>query len=318
MKSGALDFKSKERLQTLDLLRKVASQNCGKDLEDLSEPVALLTFGRSGAAGASSSRSSQGSRMTDFERAARRSDGSPGLDWATWESRWAEQLKGLAEAASTAKRAAAAHRMQAQFDANAEATQPRVRSTRRGGAVPTRGMPSSASSSSSTSEMDEEAEIDRRWRSSQQYREQRQQQQRAKQDGQQKQPVPPQPPPPPPPRPAARPSPPVGAGRHFDSWSAFDSAFVEWEKRAASDAVIHLKDVPFPPPRDPAGLVEKGLLRGDGNDAERKKMLRKALLRWHPDKWVHLGHKLADEEKGALGERLSTITQALVEQKDSA
>ena len=75
---------------------------------------------------------------------------------------------------------------------------------------------------------------------------------------------------------------------------------------------------PFPPPRDPAGLVEKGLLLGGGDGAERKKMLRKALLRWHPDKWVHLGHKLADEEKGALGERLSTITQALVEQRDSA
>ena len=46
---------------------------------------------------------------------------------------------------------------------------------------------------------------------------------------------------------------------------------------------MRLEDVPFPPPGDPAGLVQAGLLRG-GDPAQRKKKLHKALLRWHPDK----------------------------------
>ena len=107
-------------------------------------------------------------------------------------------------------------------------------------------------------------------------------------------------------------------GRSFETWGAFDAAFHEWEERASREEQIRLRDVPFPPARDPAGLGE---LRHAGGGAEavaqRKKLLRKALLRWHPDKWMALCVKMADEEKAALGERLSAITQALVELKDA-
>ena len=65
------------------------------------------------------------------------------------------------------------------------------------------------------------------------------------------------------------------------------------------------------PRRDPAGL-------SGGDTSQHKALLRKALLRWHPDKWMALAEKIPKEEHGELGRRLSTITQALVEQKNSS
>ena len=75
-----------------------------------------------------------------------------------------------------------------------------------------------------------------------------------------------------------------------------------------------MDEVPFPPLKDPAGLVEAGLLRG-GDATRRKALLRTALLRWHPDKWMIVTGKIDVREHGELARRLSTITQALVEQK---
>ena len=98
-------------------------------------------------------------------------------------------------------------------------------------------------------------------------------------------------------------------GRFFDSFAAFDAAYVEWEAHASSMQTLRLAEVPFPPRRDPAGL-------SGGDTSQHKALLRKALLRWHPDKWMALAEKIPKEEHGELGRRLSTITQALVEQKN--
>jgi hypothetical protein len=117
------------------------------------------------------------------------------------------------------------------------------------------------------------------------------------------------------PRTAPKGPPPIG--RFFESFKAFDAAYVEWEAGAAAAEVVKLAEVPFPPRLDPAGLVESGLLRG-GDESKRKKLLRSALLRWHPDKWMALTGKICAEERAELARRLSTITQELVEQKDLA
>ena len=103
--------------------------------------------------------------------------------------------------------------------------------------------------------------------------------------------------------------------------SAFDAAFSKWEASAlASGETIELSEMPFPPKLDPAGLVEGGLLRsgqlGSIEEKQRKVLLRTALLRWHPDKWMAVTSRVRKEERADLGRRLSTITQALVEQKD--
>ena len=83
-------------------------------------------------------------------------------------------------------------------------------------------------------------------------------------------------------------------------------------------AAVRLADIPFPPRNDIAGIAEAGL-RGVSSDAAaaaRKKLLRKALLRFHPDKWAAVLGKVRAEDRAALGDELSTITQALLKEKD--
>jgi hypothetical protein len=351
VRGGALDYRSGERLSQLSLLRQVAT-GCPLAIDAYPpscSSMALVAFGGGAtcAAGAGMARRTT-PRMTEIEKAARRrssgGDGS-GLDWDTWESRWAEQLRGLASFAEHARREAEAKRAgigrwsarnEAEYnDVHRQAQrQARPPGSRAGGVSPGR--------YEFEAREDEEADLDmnRQWQQHQQKQKEReaerqqqqqqkqqrpqqqQQQQQQKQHHQQHQrttpPRRPEPPPqqgPQPPPPMARPMTPPPIGRTFDSWDAFDTAFAAWEARAANEAAVRLKDVPFPPSSDPAGLCEKGLLRG-GDAGERKKLLRKALLRWHPDKWMVVIGKLPDAEKSALGERLSTITQEIVRQKD--
>lgn len=111
----------------------------------------------------------------------------------------------------------------------------------------------------------------------------------------------------------------------YSSWSAFDAAFEAFETNVANvpDNLpsVRLSDVPMPPADDPAGLREAGLLRGatsaDGA-AKRKKLLRKGLLRWHPDKWAAVLAKVRPVDQAALAEQLGAVTQALLRQKDAA
>ena len=112
------------------------------------------------------------------------------------------------------------------------------------------------------------------------------------------------------------------AGKRYDSYAAFDTAFKEFEQKLSSVETIRLADVPFPPVGDPAGLKAAGLPvrggseRNDEERAKRRKMLHKGLLRWHPDKWAAVIGKVKKEEHGVLGECLSALTQEIVEMKD--
>jgi len=69
--------------------------------------------------------------------------------------------------------------------------------------------------------------------------------------------------------------------------------------------------VPFPPGSDPAGFSTVAAAAM----AERKKLLRKALLRWHPDKWASVLPHIKEADRSAMADQLSTVTQAIVRQK---
>ena len=341
VRGGALDYKSGERLETLKMLRTLVASPEADLLSDVSD-MTLATVGSGFTARNIGSRADQRApAVSEIERQARarRARQEPGLDWATWESRWADHLKSLAAAAGRAKRQVEAERREAagafrfpsdryEYECDDEADQeygtaggtgpwtsarrppPRRQPPRK---------PQPPPSSYAEKERRRQQYQQQGQPQSQQQRQQQQQQQRQQQQQQWQE----RPPPksaysacPPAAKPA--PAPPKKTGRFFDSWSQFDAAFIAWEVAAASSDTIRLADVPFPPPGDPAGLNEAGLLRTAGAEAagQRKKLLRKALLRWHPDKWMRVTGKIDPSEHGELGERLSAITQALVEQKD--
>ena len=76
---------------------------------------------------------------------------------------------------------------------------------------------------------------------------------------------------------------------------------------------VSLRDVPFPPSHDPAGFET---VPSQGR-AEQKRLLRKALLRWHPDKWATVLPCVTEADRSVIANQLSVVTQAIVKQKRS-
>ena len=349
VRSGALDFRSEERLASLNLLRNMASTPADQlDIGQYpTEPMALmmLNAGASASSNYRSGRNATDRSVSDIERAARsrRSSHEPGLDWSSWEDRWAEQLKGLAGAAARAKRDAEERRRHASHTSSSSSSSSAAYGDEYESYSEETPLPRTRSSSSQSSSYSQRTSYSQRAQQQQQQQQrkrreeqerqktndewQQQQQQQQWQRQQQQRPPPrrsaPPPKAPPPPassRPTASAAP-KARGRFFDSWTAFDQAFTTWEAESAGHETLSLETIPFPPAHDPAGLSEAGLLRGvsgEGGEQNRKKLLRKALLRWHPDKWMSNASKIRAEELSELTERLSAITQALVEQKDLA
>jgi hypothetical protein len=272
VRSGSLDYKSGERLGTLHMLRQVASTPQHELLppwpagDGVSMSTALVVS--AGGVGVGAGRgwharaSTRGHGPTEIERAARRSSGAT-MDWAEWESRWAEELRNLAAAAEHARRMREppSQREPSSCDGfgrrrTQRSSPPGSRQQQHGRRPPSPGA---------------------RWR---------QRDDAPPPHARPARPEPPPPPrqqtppPPPPPPPRAAPAPhaaPAPIGRSFASWAAFDAAFVAFEASLLSLSSVDLRDVPFPPPDDPAGLVEAGLLRGGGDASRRKKLLHKAL-----------------------------------------
>ena len=303
VRGGSLDYQSTERLGMLKVLRHAASN----DSEVLLTGIKSMAIVQSSSASSRPRRPGTNRRPadgeTDIEREARLGSGyHPHMDWADWERKWAAQLRDLAAAAERAARHDASfsetmgagglddedvdsHPRRSQRhsphpSARQQYARPSPGGSRRPGSPPPPPQP----------------------RSSQQPRQ-----------------APPEPPPPreAPRRPqATQATPPPPVGRQFAAWGAFDSAFKSFEAGLATANVVRLAEVPFPPANDPAGLAEAGVDRGTGAAATRKKLLHKALLRWHPDKWARVLSKASEADASGLHERLREITQALLAQKE--
>ena len=301
VRGGHLDYKSQERLGTLRMLRHI-SEAPEAELRGIESMALVALGGASHRAGRSASTRSLSGGETALEREARRGWAYAHTEWSEWEAKWADQLRGLAAAAERAKRAS---RVPAVDDDDVDDQPLPSHQPHRGGPGRHPPHPSARppharrSSSPGSSRQGAPAHASRR----------------------QPPPSPPpqQPPPPPPPPPPRRPQqqqppppPPPKVGRQFATWSEFDVAFGAFEEALPAASVVQLADVPFPPASDPAGLVAAGVSRAGGDPAKRKKLLHKALLRWHPDKWARVLSKVGAADAGALHERLQEITQALV------
>ena len=119
-------------------------------------------------------------------------------------------------------------------------------------------------------------------------------------------------PPPPPPMGGGRPPPPPQMGRRStpprqsQSAAAHERAFKLFERRlaAAQEGSLRLADVPLPPP---------GAVCSARTASARKKAVRAALLRWHPDKFDL--SKFTTEDRDAVADAVADVTRRVVKEK---
>ena len=337
VQGGALDYKSAERLETLTALRELAAAET-RDGGRLGGAGALAVYEAPSRVPREASCEAWLPQRTALEQRVRAQhppaerDG-PGLDWGEWEARWEEQLRGFA-AFSSANSAfsSASHPERDPYATPQHATPWRARTAEPRSRSPRPSASSASSSAAGRGPKPSPKQASKRGAGA------------AAGGGGSGGGTPRQPrakrastPPPRPPRPPPSSAPPgasssasaasasaASVGRRFASWSGFDAAFAAFEANLANVPAglpsVRLADIPFPPRGDPAGLSEAGVRSGNSEEAAsgRKKLLRKALLRWHPDKWGAVLGKVREEDKARLGEELAAITQALIREKDRA
>lgn len=94
------------------------------------------------------------------------------------------------------------------------------------------------------------------------------------------------------------------------SFADFDQAWRRFEQQAATTQSISYSSVPWP----------TSLLTISGVDpidsvAEKKRKLRAALVRWHPDKWSPVMAKVCEGDRQQVMDQVKEITQRLLDEK---
>jgi len=122
---------------------------------------------------------------------------------------------------------------------------------------------------------------------------------------------PPKPPPPPPQPPKAAPVK-ASSTPSFASFADFSAAWTAFEQKLSSPqkSPLRCSDIPWPsslPSVSGAGAAD--------TPAEKKKKLRAALMRWHPDKWAPILEQVAEAERPQVMERVKEVTQRILEEK---
>lgn len=108
------------------------------------------------------------------------------------------------------------------------------------------------------------------------------------------------------PREGARP-PPV----RFGSFSEFDTYWARFEQKVnAGTQDLHFIDVPWPTSLTSiAGVIASESLE------VRKRKLRAALVRWHPDKWSKVLDCIHESDRAKVVEKVKEVTRRIIEEK---
>lgn len=98
--------------------------------------------------------------------------------------------------------------------------------------------------------------------------------------------------------------------QRMPTWSAYDAAFEEWQATALATGTCTVASVPLPPsghaPVAPASTPEAWHVN-----------VKKATLRWHPDKWSKFALMVADDtEREVLKNLTNAMFRAVTLHKD--
>jgi len=99
---------------------------------------------------------------------------------------------------------------------------------------------------------------------------------------------------------------------HFGSFAEFDAHWARFEQRASAAGArdLRLVDVPWP-----TSLTSvSGVSAGESLDV-RKRKLRAALIRWHPDKWSKLLDCIHESDRTKVVEKVKEVTRRIIDEK---
>mmetsp|Transcript_47992 Transcript_47992/g.133884 ORF Transcript_47992/g.133884 Transcript_47992/m.133884 type:complete len:326 (-) Transcript_47992:269-1246(-) len=108
----------------------------------------------------------------------------------------------------------------------------------------------------------------------------------------------------------------VPVAASFESFAAFDAAWAAFERRVADEATaargatLGCADVPWPTSLP----TISGILPTD-KSKDRKRKLREAVLRWHPDKWMPILAHIREADRQEVMERVKAVTRRILDER---
>merc|ERR1712232_798260 len=100
--------------------------------------------------------------------------------------------------------------------------------------------------------------------------------------------------------------------QHLATFAAYEEAWSCFETQAAGGSqVLGCADIPWP-----LDLPTVSGAADHDSGPERKRKLRTALLRWHPDKWAPLLGRIRDVDKAEVTERVKEVTRRILAEKE--
>lgn len=97
----------------------------------------------------------------------------------------------------------------------------------------------------------------------------------------------------------------------FANFAAFEQAWSTFEVKVKGEAQLAYTDIPWP-----LSLPSVSGAATTDAPAERKKKLRGALLRWHPDKWAPLFARVKEADKVKVTEQIKEVTRRILDEKE--
>eukprot|EP00927_Polykrikos_kofoidii_P073234 TRINITY_DN69295_c0_g1_i1.p1 TRINITY_DN69295_c0_g1~~TRINITY_DN69295_c0_g1_i1.p1 ORF type:complete len:431 (+),score=76.76 TRINITY_DN69295_c0_g1_i1:32-1324(+) len=97
---------------------------------------------------------------------------------------------------------------------------------------------------------------------------------------------------------------------HFGAWENAWSTF-EASARGKGGSQLSFAEIPWPQSLP----TISGVQEGDDGPA-RKKKLRTALLRWHPDKWAPILERVRESDRARVTEQVKEVTRRILVEKD--
>mmetsp|Transcript_51639 Transcript_51639/g.136426 ORF Transcript_51639/g.136426 Transcript_51639/m.136426 type:complete len:213 (+) Transcript_51639:521-1159(+) len=111
-----------------------------------------------------------------------------------------------------------------------------------------------------------------------------------------------------PPTPESRPA--LSSAQQFDAW---EQKWEKFERSSSASSTVSAAAIPWPP----AGMTVSGISNSDSGQ-EKKSKLKKALLRWHPDKWHAVMQKIPASQQTQVLEKVKAVAQLVLDEKSRA
>jgi len=97
---------------------------------------------------------------------------------------------------------------------------------------------------------------------------------------------------------------------HFASFTDFDAAWTSLEPKISGAKPLRCSDIPWP-----TSLKTVSGIEDSDSAADKKRKLRAALVRWHPDKWGRIMDAVQKDEQSLVMERVKEVTQRVLDEK---